>query len=97
MTFLASLNTSRHLERPVHYYGPTKDAVESLAVKWLDANGNYGDSFSICEFVRSEVAVIHCDKPEETPAPREFKGHAPVFRDGVERCQKCNRLESEHV
>lgn len=94
MKFIASLNTSRKIERPVEYHGPTQENVSKLAVNWMDANGERGDSFSIQEVCRVEVAVIECDKP---PKVQTFKHHAPDIKPGTLRCDKCNRLHEEHI
>lgn len=94
MKFIATLNTSRRIERPVNYYGPTRDNVSRLAEQWLESSGKHGDSFSISEVVRVDVAVIECTKP---PVVQTFKHHVPDMKPGVLRCDKCNRLYEDHI
>jgi hypothetical protein len=93
LSYAATLRTERLLPRPIVYYGSTYESVEGVAQKWLQANGEHGDSFVIIENVPVERAVIECQKPKRE---RVYKGHAFVSGPNLNRCDVCGRKEEEH-
>ena len=96
VSFVASLRTSRPLERGVSYHGADFASVESAAKKWLESFGERGDTFEIIENVPTRRALIECDKPPAPKPQRAYKGHAFKPGSGV-RCDVCGSAEEAHV
>ena len=97
MKFIANLQTSRNIPRPVSFFGSTETSVISYAVIWLEAQGEHGDSFSIEEIVRRPVRTIECGK-EPAPLPEPTGGrHAFMKGKSPLRCDRCNGLFEEHT
>src|ERR1019366_4859357 len=95
--FLASLRTSRQVERGVSFHGSTQESVEKPARAWLESLGEHGDFFVVTEFVRLEHSVIECDKPK--PALQDPKWNGHPFKDGKSplHCYICNGTYEEHL
>ncbi len=94
--FVASLRTSRSIERGVSFYGADQATVEKAARSWLEAFGEPGDAFFVMENVTEQRAVIVCDKIARTAPVKTLKGHAFKPGKGL-RCDTCNLLEGEHA
>ena len=97
VAFIASLRTTRTLERGVSFHGATQSSVEKEARTWLDAFGENGDSFCVVENVPTERAVIACDKPVAPEPERKLKGHG-FMSDPKQplKCRVCGSEKGEH-
>lgn len=97
VAFVASLQTTRTMERGVSYHGATQGSVERPARTWLEAFGENGDSFIITENVPTQRIVIACEKPVAPEPEPQWKGHAFVAGKSPLRCNACNNIYGEHL
>lgn len=95
--FVASLRTTRALERGVSYHGGTQESVEKPARAWLEAFGEHGDSFEVVENVPTLRATLACARPPAEKPVRKLKGHEFMAAARGLRCDVCGNLEEGHT
>ena len=94
--FISVLSSVMPRDRGVQFIGG-EDLVTRSAESWLDAQGEYGDSFTVYEIVWKPVKILHCDKAAPPlPAPKPGHHAFKQSRSGI-RCDVCNGSREAHL